>query len=190
MGQHEFRHLLVRRSRHLVGFNMVGGLASRCGIGLRDEIASRDVHRSAHPNPVLFAKPRHVRRRPPERYCDQAEDDLNLGVYGKTADELLKEPVDGGATTESDLNTFPRALSRHTTQSWRSRISFICRRGCSYWSSSCSCLRSRRPQARRQRSSRASDAAEGCRRQDAALAGERARVHQTSGWTTAGGGTL
>ena len=45
------------------------------------------------------------------------EDDLNLGVYGKTADELLKEPVDGGATTESDLNTFPRALSRHTTQS-------------------------------------------------------------------------
>lgn len=45
------------------------------------------------------------------------EDELNLVVYGKTAEELLKEPVDGGATTESDLNAFPRALSRHTTES-------------------------------------------------------------------------
>ena len=44
------------------------------------------------------------------------EDELNLAVYGKTAEELVKEPIDGSATTESDLSAFPRALSRHTSQ--------------------------------------------------------------------------
>jgi SH3 domain-containing YSC84-like protein 1 len=45
------------------------------------------------------------------------EDDLNLAVYGKTAEELLKESADGSDGTESDLGAFPRALSRHTTGS-------------------------------------------------------------------------
>ena len=45
------------------------------------------------------------------------EDELNLAVYGKTAEELLKEPADGSEGGQSDLNAFPRALSRHTTQS-------------------------------------------------------------------------
>jgi lipid-binding SYLF domain-containing protein len=45
------------------------------------------------------------------------EDELNLAVYGKTAEELLKEPVDGSGTTESNLNAFPRALNRHTSES-------------------------------------------------------------------------
>jgi SH3 domain-containing YSC84-like protein 1 len=42
------------------------------------------------------------------------EDSLNLAVYNKTAEELLKETADGDATTESDLNAFPRALARYT----------------------------------------------------------------------------
>ena len=42
------------------------------------------------------------------------EDELNLAVYGKTAEELLKESADGDATTESELNAFPRALARYT----------------------------------------------------------------------------
>jgi len=40
------------------------------------------------------------------------EDSLNLAVYDKTAEELLKTPPDG-ATTESELNAFPRALGRY-----------------------------------------------------------------------------
>jgi hypothetical protein len=38
------------------------------------------------------------------------DDELNLAVYGKTAEELLKEPADGSDGTESDLSAFPRAL--------------------------------------------------------------------------------
>jgi lipid-binding SYLF domain-containing protein len=45
------------------------------------------------------------------------EDDLNLAVFGKTAEELLKEPADGSDGTESGLGAFPHALSRHTTRS-------------------------------------------------------------------------
>jgi len=45
------------------------------------------------------------------------EDELNLAVYAKTAEELLKEPSDGSDGTESDLSAFPRALIRHTTGS-------------------------------------------------------------------------
>jgi lipid-binding SYLF domain-containing protein len=41
------------------------------------------------------------------------EDDLNLAVYNKTAEEMLKGPH-GAAATESGLNAFPRALSRYT----------------------------------------------------------------------------
>ena len=36
------------------------------------------------------------------------EDSLNLAVYNKTGEELLKESADGDATTESELNAFPR----------------------------------------------------------------------------------
>jgi lipid-binding SYLF domain-containing protein len=43
------------------------------------------------------------------------EDDLDLAVYGKTAEELLKESVDANAT--SDLEAFPRALNRYTAKS-------------------------------------------------------------------------
>jgi len=43
------------------------------------------------------------------------EDDLNLAVYNRTAEELLKEPVETDAT--SDLEAFPRALNRYTGQS-------------------------------------------------------------------------
>jgi lipid-binding SYLF domain-containing protein len=45
------------------------------------------------------------------------EDSLNLAVYNKTAEELLKEPVDGSSTAESELNAFPRALSKYSSQS-------------------------------------------------------------------------
>jgi len=41
------------------------------------------------------------------------EDSLNLAVYNETAEELLKEPADGDATTESELGAFPRALARY-----------------------------------------------------------------------------
>ena len=43
------------------------------------------------------------------------EDELNLAVYNKTAEELLKESADTDAT--SDLEAFPRALNRYTGQS-------------------------------------------------------------------------
>ena len=42
------------------------------------------------------------------------EDELNLAVYNKTADELLKDPPDGDSTAESGLNAFPLALRRYT----------------------------------------------------------------------------
>ncbi len=42
------------------------------------------------------------------------EDELNLAVYNKTAEELLKEPQDGDSTTQSELNAFPRALLRYS----------------------------------------------------------------------------
>lgn len=45
------------------------------------------------------------------------EDELNLAVYNKTAEEILKAPVGGDASTESELNAFPRALSRYTGKS-------------------------------------------------------------------------
>jgi len=45
------------------------------------------------------------------------EDSLNLAVYNKTAEELLKEPADGDAATESELTAFPRALGRYTGNS-------------------------------------------------------------------------
>ena len=45
------------------------------------------------------------------------EDSLNLAVYNKTAEELLKEPADGDATTESELNAFPQAVARYTGKS-------------------------------------------------------------------------
>jgi SH3 domain-containing YSC84-like protein 1 len=45
------------------------------------------------------------------------EDSLNLAVYNKTAEELLKEPADGDASIESELNAFPRALRRYTGNS-------------------------------------------------------------------------
>ena len=41
-----------------------------------------------------------------------AEDDLNLAVYNKTAEELLTASPD--ATVESDLDAFPRALIRYS----------------------------------------------------------------------------
>jgi lipid-binding SYLF domain-containing protein len=44
------------------------------------------------------------------------EDELNLAVYNKTADELLKDPPDGDSTAESELNAFPHALSRYTSK--------------------------------------------------------------------------
>jgi lipid-binding SYLF domain-containing protein len=44
------------------------------------------------------------------------EDELNLAVYDKTAEELFKAPVDGDASTEAELNSFPNALSRYTGQ--------------------------------------------------------------------------
>jgi lipid-binding SYLF domain-containing protein len=37
------------------------------------------------------------------------EDELNLAVYNRTAEELLKDPPDGDSTAESELNAFPRA---------------------------------------------------------------------------------
>lgn len=43
------------------------------------------------------------------------EDDLNLAVYNKTAEELFKEPVDDGM--DAELNAFPRTLTRYTGQS-------------------------------------------------------------------------
>jgi lipid-binding SYLF domain-containing protein len=42
------------------------------------------------------------------------EDDLNLAVYNKTAEELLKESADTDAT--SGLEAFPHALDRYTGQ--------------------------------------------------------------------------
>lgn len=45
----------------------------------------------------------------------KAEDELNLAVYNKTAEELLKQPA--GETGVSDLGAFPRALMRYTHQS-------------------------------------------------------------------------
>ena len=45
------------------------------------------------------------------------EDSLNLAVYNETAEELLKEPADGDAATESELAAFPRALGRYTSNS-------------------------------------------------------------------------
>jgi lipid-binding SYLF domain-containing protein len=45
----------------------------------------------------------------------KAEDDLNLAVYNKTAEEMLKESPETGAT--SDLQAFPSALNRYTGQS-------------------------------------------------------------------------
>jgi lipid-binding SYLF domain-containing protein len=44
------------------------------------------------------------------------EDELNLAVYNKTAEELLKEPASESGIA-SDLEAFPRALTRHTHQS-------------------------------------------------------------------------
>jgi lipid-binding SYLF domain-containing protein len=43
------------------------------------------------------------------------EDDLNLAVYNKTADELLKES--GGTDAALGLSAFPDALNRNTVQS-------------------------------------------------------------------------
>jgi lipid-binding SYLF domain-containing protein len=40
------------------------------------------------------------------------EDDLNLAVYGKTAEELLKPSPDD--TSTADLEALPHALSRYT----------------------------------------------------------------------------
>jgi lipid-binding SYLF domain-containing protein len=45
----------------------------------------------------------------------KAEDDLNLAVYNKTAEELLKESTESNVT--SGLEAFPRALNRYTGQS-------------------------------------------------------------------------
>jgi lipid-binding SYLF domain-containing protein len=42
------------------------------------------------------------------------EDQLNLAVYSKTAQELLKDAPDADATGESGLNAFPQALGRYT----------------------------------------------------------------------------
>jgi lipid-binding SYLF domain-containing protein len=42
------------------------------------------------------------------------EDELNLAVYNKTAEEIFKAPSDGDATTEDELGAFPRALGRYT----------------------------------------------------------------------------
>jgi len=43
------------------------------------------------------------------------EDDLNRAVYNQKAADLLKEPPpDGDGSAESQLNAFPRALSRYT----------------------------------------------------------------------------
>jgi lipid-binding SYLF domain-containing protein len=43
------------------------------------------------------------------------EDDLNLAVYNKTAEELFKEPADSGP--DAELNAFPRTLTQYTGQS-------------------------------------------------------------------------
>ena len=43
------------------------------------------------------------------------EDDLNLAVHGKTAEELLKEPGDTDAT--SGIDAFPQALKRYAAKS-------------------------------------------------------------------------
>ncbi len=43
------------------------------------------------------------------------EDELNLAVYNKTAEELLKDSVNGGVTP--DLEALPRAIGRYTGQS-------------------------------------------------------------------------
>jgi SH3 domain-containing YSC84-like protein 1 len=42
------------------------------------------------------------------------EDNLNLAVYNKTAQELFKEPIDGDSSGEAGLGAFPRALGRYT----------------------------------------------------------------------------
>jgi lipid-binding SYLF domain-containing protein len=42
------------------------------------------------------------------------EDQLNLAVYDKTAQELFKQPRDGDQSSESGLDAFPRALGRYT----------------------------------------------------------------------------
>ena len=44
------------------------------------------------------------------------EDELNLAVYNKTAEELLKEPA-GETVVTSGLEAFPRELTRYTHQS-------------------------------------------------------------------------
>src|SRR5215471_9716491 len=43
------------------------------------------------------------------------EDELNLAVYNKTAEELLKD-ANSDSNGESDLNAFPRALGRYTAK--------------------------------------------------------------------------
>jgi lipid-binding SYLF domain-containing protein len=43
------------------------------------------------------------------------EDELNLAVYNKTAEELLKDSVNGDVTP--DPGAFPRAIGRYTGQS-------------------------------------------------------------------------
>ena len=45
------------------------------------------------------------------------EDDLNLALYNKTAEELLRQPAGGDTATESDLNAFPKSLGRYTGKS-------------------------------------------------------------------------
>jgi nitrogen fixation/metabolism regulation signal transduction histidine kinase len=40
------------------------------------------------------------------------EDDLNLAVYNKTAEELFKKPVND--EIDSELNACPRTLTRYT----------------------------------------------------------------------------
>ena len=42
------------------------------------------------------------------------EDELNLSVYDRTAEELLKDPPEGDPTADSQLNAFPRALRRYS----------------------------------------------------------------------------
>jgi len=42
------------------------------------------------------------------------EDNLNLAVYNKTAQELFKAPVDHDSSSESGLEAFPHALGKYT----------------------------------------------------------------------------
>ena len=44
------------------------------------------------------------------------EDELNLAVYSKTAEELLKDPIEGEGTDDA-LNAFPRTLGRYAGKS-------------------------------------------------------------------------